>query len=130
MPPWLMLLCAYLLVWVPLNFAALATRSLPSIDSRGAAAAVELVAHAVSAALCAAAGWMLSGRNPAGIQFGLAALAMQVAVTIQALWTSTLPRDVAPGVALPLALFSIVHASGWALYLSRSRRLRVWLRDV
>jgi hypothetical protein len=130
MPPWLMLLCAYLLAWVPLNFAALATRSLSSMQSRGIAGALELAAHAASAAACAAAGWMLWVRNAAGIPFALAALALQVVVTIQALWISALPRDVPPGLALPLAIASIVHASAWMVYLNRSRRLRVWLHDA
>ena len=31
----LIVLCAYLMVWVPLNFVALASQSLPSLADRG-----------------------------------------------------------------------------------------------
>jgi hypothetical protein len=128
MPPkWLLLLCAYLLVWVPVNFSALAIRSLPSIGDRGGAAAIELSAHAAATALCAAAGWMLKGGNAAGVALGYAALVVNAAVTIQALFVSALPRDVAPGAAWPFALVTVAHTVIWALYISRSRRLRAWV---
>ena len=127
LPRWLFLLCAWLLVWVPLNFAALASRSLPTVGSRGSLAVIELAAHAASAALCAAAGWMLWVRHAAGIGLAAAALVANAAVTIQALYASALPRDVAPGLALPVALITVAYTVGWLLYLKRSGRLRVWL---
>ena len=127
LPRWLFLLCAGLLVWVPLNFAALATRSLPSIAGRGTLAAIELAAHAASAGMCAAAGWMLWGRHAAGIGLASAALVLHAVVTIQALYGSALPRDVGPGQALPLTLVTVAYTIAWLIYLKRSRRLRVWV---
>jgi hypothetical protein len=127
MPKWLALLCVYLLVWVPLNFAVLANRSLPSIGHRGTTAALELTAHAIEAMLCAAAGWMLRVRNPAGVSLARVALAAGAVTTLQALYFSVLPRDVRPGLALPLAVVSVVHATAWIVYLTRSRRVRAWL---
>jgi hypothetical protein len=127
MPGWLVLLCAYLLVWVPLNFAVLANRSLPSVGHRGTVAVLELAVHGIEAILCAAAGWMLRVRNPAGAVLARVALAANAALTLQALYVSSLPRDVRPGLALPLAVFSITHATAWIVYLARSRRVRSWL---
>lgn len=126
-PRWLFLLCAWLLAWVPLNFATLASRSLPSVGSRGGAAGIELAAHAAAAALCVAAGWMLWVRHAAGIGLAAAALIVNAAVTIQGLYVSALPRDVSPGLALPLALITVAYSAGWLLYLKRSQRLRVWV---
>jgi hypothetical protein len=127
MPGWLYWLCPYLLVWVPLNFAALVNLSLPSIAERGPAAAVELAAHAAATILCAAAGWMLWVRNAGGRRLAVVALILNAVVTVQALSVSALPRDVSPGLALPLAALALLHTLGWILYLERSRALRAWL---
>lgn len=129
-PAWLVVLCGYLAVWVPLNFAALATQSLPSIGARGAAAVLELAVHGAAALLCAAAGWMLWSGHAAGAGLARAALTVNAIVAIQALRGSALPRDVPPGLAAPLAVITIAHAAAWIVYLGRSRRLRVWLREV
>ena len=130
MPKWLILLSAYLLVWVPLNFAALALRSFPSLDERGSPAVMELALHAAAAVLCAAAGWMLRVGNAAGKKLAVAALIANAAVTIQALYLSALPRDVQPGLARPLTIVVSVHALAWLAYLYRSRRLKTWLGQL
>ena len=127
MPKWLILLSAYLLVWVPLNFAFLASRSLSSLDSRGLPAVAELALHGAAAVLCAVAGWMLRVGNAAGRRLAAAALVVNAGTTIQALYSSALPRDVQPGLALPFALVTAVHALAWLTYLKRSPRLRIWL---
>lgn len=126
-PCGLLLLCGYLAVWVPLNAAALGSRSLPSLDTRGASALLELGVHVASAAICFAAGWMLWRRSPAGVPLAVAALCVQAAVTIQAAYVSALPRDVRPGVAGPLTVFTLLFTTVWLLYLRRSRRLHAWL---
>jgi hypothetical protein len=73
---------------------------------------------------------MLWVRNAAGRRLAGAALALNALVTVQAIHASSLPRDVQPGLALPLTVFAAAHAVAWSVYLIRSRRLRVWLRDV
>lgn len=128
-PRWLLLLCAYLLAWVPFNFAALASRSLPSITDRGTAAAIELALHAVATMLCAAAGWMLWVRNAGGRRLAVVALTLNLAVSVQAFYVSTLPRDVRPGLALPSAALTAAHTAAWLLYLNRSRALHAWLGE-
>ena len=127
MPKWLILLSAYLLVWVPLNFAALALQSFSSLDNRGSAAIAEFTLHGATAVLCAVAGWMLRVRNAAGRRLAAAALVVNAGATAQALYSSALPHDVQPGLALPLTMVTLLHALAWLVYLKRSRRLRTWL---
>ena len=127
MPKWLILLSAYLLVWVPVNFAVLALQSLSSLDNRGFAAIVEFGVHGANAVLCAVAGWMLRVRNAAAARLATAALIVNAAVTMQALSGSALPHDVQPGLALPAAAVTALHTSAWLAYVQRSRRLREWL---
>jgi len=117
---WVLLLCAYLLLWVPLNFAALANRALPSIEHRGQIAIVELGAHALAAMLAAAAGWMLWVRNPAARGFAAAAVVVNALVALQTLYASALPHDISPGTAWPLGVLTVVHAAAWIVYLTRS----------
>lgn len=120
-------LCAYLAVWIPLNAAALASSSFSSLATRGTFAALELAAHVLSAMLCAAAGWMLWGRNPVGVRFAAIALCLNAVAAVQAVHVSALARDVPPGLAWPLTVFTLVFTSAWLVYLRRSRRLRAWL---
>ena len=127
MPKWLILLSAYLLVWVPLNFAVLASRSFSSLDSRGLPAVAELALHGAVAVLCAVAGWLLRVGNAAGRRLAATGLVVNAGTTIQALYNSALPRDVPPGLALPFSLVTAVHTAAWLLYLKRSRRLPIWL---
>ncbi len=120
-------LSAYLAVWIPLNAAALASSSVSSLATRGTFAALELAAHVLSAMLCAAAGWMLWGRNPAGVRLAAIALCLNAVAAIQAVHLSALPRDVPPGLPWPLTVFTLAFTSAWLVYLRRSRRLRAWL---
>ena len=129
MPRWMILLCAYRMVWIPFSFSVLAQRSLTSLDSRGLAAGVEFAVNALTAIVCATAGFMLWVRNPAGAWWGRAALVLVAAVTIQAVTASTLPRDLAPGLAVPVVVVTLAHAGAWIAYISRSTRLRAWLGD-
>jgi hypothetical protein len=126
-PRLVLVLCAYLAVWIPLNAAALASSSLPSLAVRGPAAALELAVHVASAAVCFAAGWMLWNRSAAGIRFAALALCVNVVAAVQPLHVSALPRDVPPGLAWPLTVLTLVFTTAWLVYLRRSRRLHAWL---
>jgi hypothetical protein len=129
-PRLLFVLCLYLFIWVPAGVAAVVTAALPSLEHRGAAAVVELAAHGAAGVLCAVGGWMLWVRNRAGVPIAQGALVLNALVTAQALFESALPRDIAPGQEVPLALVAIANAAGWILYLRRSRRVRAWLDDA
>jgi hypothetical protein len=126
-PRALIVLCGYLLAWVPLNFVALASQSLPSLADRGPWAFAEIGVGTVAAALCAGAGWMLWSRNPGGRPLALIALVVNLGVSIQGLFVSALPRNVSPGLAPVLTLLATAHALAWMLYLNRSRALGEWL---
>jgi hypothetical protein len=127
LPKLFLVLCAYLLVWVPLNFALLAERSLPSLRVRGAAATFELLAHGMVALLCIVAGRMLWTGKRAGRWFATVALPANAAASIQSLHASALPHDVPPALVKPLMAVAVVNASLWLTYLYTSARVRGWL---
>ena len=112
-------LCAYLLGWVPLNYAAEVSRTLPSIGFRGAPAAIELATHGLIAATSAAAGWMLWIGTAAGSALAATAVLAAAAGSVQSLYWSALPHNLPPGTKLPLALVAMSHGAGWFLYLRR-----------
>jgi hypothetical protein len=123
----LFVLCGYLLVLVPANFAILASRSLPSLRFRGAAAALEFIFEALVTLACVTAGWMLRAGNPGGRPVAVVALTLQALASIQSLHASALPHDVQPGLVLPLTVLALLNAGVWIIYLYSSERLRVWL---
>ena len=107
------LLSSYLLIWVPGTFAAELLTTLPSIGTRGPAAWLELAAHAVVAAACAVAGRMLRIESPSAAAFATATVMLRALVSLQSLFLTALPRDVAPGMRLPLALLECLNAVIW-----------------
>lgn len=122
---WALLLCAYLLWWVPLDFANELLATIPSLPMRGAPALVELIVHGAVAMLCATAGWMLWVRGPAASAFAAVAVAAAGLVSLQSLFLTVLPRDTAPGERLPLFLLTCAHVTFWLLMIcSAARRER------
>jgi hypothetical protein len=121
---WLLLLVAFLLVWMPLTFSGELNATLPSIAMRGSAAVLELLVHAATTALAVAAGLALVRRDPHGPMFAVIALAGSCAAVVQSMFWSVLPRQTMPGDRTIVALASIVHAAVWIAYLRRSRRVR------
>jgi hypothetical protein len=121
---WLLLLRVYLFALIPANFALELIGALPSLESRGAPAAIELVVHGAAAALAAAAGWMIYVRNPAAPALAAIAVVANAATALQTIAWSFLPRDIAPGRALPLSAATIANAIVWVVYLRRSSTVR------
>jgi hypothetical protein len=115
-----LLLSAYLLVWAPLQFAVELLTALPSVDARGIGAIGELTIHAGVAMLCALAGRMVWTRAPAARPFASAAVLARGAVAVQSIFASVLPRDIAPGSALPLAALSLGITAFWLIVIARS----------
>jgi hypothetical protein len=120
---WLLLLSAYLLVWVPLNFAAELASVLPSVGVRGASAWIELLVHAGVAALAFAAGWAIRSGNDDALGFASLAVGFSTVTAIQSLFLSSLPSQTMPGDHLPLALIYAAHGSAWLWYLRRRARV-------
>jgi len=121
---WLLLLCAILLVWQPLSFAVEAASSLPNLGMRGAAGALELLAHGLVAALSVAAGIALWQSSPGGRPLAMAAILSGAVAGVQSLYWSVLPSNVFPSDRLPIATLIVAHAAAWAAYLNRSKRVR------
>ena len=119
----LLILCAYLVLWQPLNFAAELTATLSTLTMRGPAALLELSVHALVSAVSLAAGWALWMGNPSAPPLAVAAVAACGVASVQSLYWTSLPDDVMPGDRLPLAVAAIAHAAGWLIYLRRSRRV-------
>lgn len=119
---WTLILSVYLLGWVPVGFASELLSALPSIGRRGTPAVLELLGHAVVAMLGAAAGRMLLIRSPSALPLAAAAVVASLVVALQSLYWTSLPRDVAPGDRLPLALASCAHAAFWLAFLGAERR--------
>jgi hypothetical protein len=119
---WRLLLAAYLLVWVPLNFAAELASVLPSIGVRGAPAIVELTVHGVIAAFAFAAGLAIWSGNVDAVSLASLAVALSTLVAIQRLFWSSLPSQTKPGDHLPLALLYAAHGLAWLWYLRRRAR--------
>jgi hypothetical protein len=107
------LLSSYLLIWAPGTFAMELLTTLPSIGVRGPAAWIELIVHGTVAITCAVGGRMLRIASPAGPAVAAVGVATRAVISLQSLFWTALPRDVAPGTHLPLALFACANAVFW-----------------
>ncbi len=90
-------LAVLLLAWEPLNFALRALTVLPTIVYRGWLSGVELLLHALVAAVNAAAGMSLLNRTPSSHRLATVAVLAACARTIQSVSFSTLPNETVPG---------------------------------
>ena len=109
------LLSSYLLIWAPATFAVDFLRTLPSIGVRGPGAWIELTVHGIVAMTCAAGGRMLRIGTPAGPAVAAAGVAARAVIGVQSLFWTALPRDVAPGTHLPIALLTCANAVFWLM---------------
>ena len=115
-----LLLCAYLLAWVPLGTGIELLATLPSVAVRGPLAAIELAAHVVVALLSVIAGRMVLMRAPAGRSFAFAAVICAGATAVQSRVVSALPRDVAPGNRVPLVALAVILTVFWLIVIGRT----------
>ena len=119
---WAILLCVYLLGWVPLNYATELLGTIPSLGMRGIPAVVELVFHGLVTILCATAGWMVWTSVPASWPVAMSAVVAAAASSIQSLFWTVLPTNLAPGDKWPLAAVVAVHAIFWLTLIGAARR--------
>jgi hypothetical protein len=117
--PWLLLLCATLLVWRPLDFAIEFPSTLSSLGMRGASGVIEVLFHGAVAALAVAAVRALSNGLPSAVLLARAALVASAAATVQSFYWSVLPHQTMPGDRLPLATLGVVVAGVWLVCLRR-----------
>jgi len=116
------LLSSYLLIWAPGTFAIELLTTLPSIGVRGPLAWLELTAHGVVATLCAVAGRMLRIGSPSAPLAAAVAVGVRAVASLQPLFWTTLPQDVAPGMLLPLTLVVCANGLFWLFVIWRISR--------
>jgi len=121
---WLLLLCATLLLWRPLDFAFELPSTLLSLGHRGIVAVVEVLFHGAVAAVSVAASRALWDRMPAAPLLARAALTLSAIATWQSLYWSVLPHQTFPSDKLPLAVFATCITTAWLIYLQRVDVLR------
>ena len=117
---WLLLLCATLLLWRPLDFAFELPSTLSSLGHRGVVAVVELLFHGAVAAVAVAAARALWDRRPAAALLTRVALVLSAIATWQSLYWSMLPHQTVPSDRFPLAAFATCVATAWLIYLQRT----------
>jgi hypothetical protein len=119
----LRLIAGLLMLLEPLRFAAESLMVFGTLAYRGLPAAVELIAHAAVAALCAAAGLALWNGAPDSRRLGMLAVAVSVLRTAQSLYWSVLPANTRPGDE-PLILGSTVLISLLAMLVIKTQGAR------
>jgi hypothetical protein len=105
-------------------FAIELLSTLPSMGMRGAIAWIELALHGAVAVLCAVAGRMIRLGTPAASPLAVGGIIARAAVTIQSLFWTRLPTDVAPGTRGVFTALACVNAAVWlgAVVWTRSSR--------
>jgi hypothetical protein len=107
------LLSSYLLIWVPGTFAVELISALPTMGMRGAPAWIELAVHGMVAIACAVAGRMLRIGSSAAPALAASGILARAAVSIQSLYWSTLPQDIAPGTRGLFVTLACINALVW-----------------
>ena len=107
------LLSSYLLIWAPGMFAVELLTALPSIGMRGPRAWIELGIHGLVAVVCAVAGRMIRMGAPSAQPMAVLGIVARAATSIQSLFWSVLPRDVAPGTPGPFTALACANAIVW-----------------
>ena len=121
---WLLLLCALLLVWQPLNVALVASRELESIATHGWRLIGLVLVRLGVAALGIAAGLALLSRRPAAVTIAKASLLASALTDIVVYGTRFAPGNQMPGDAPVYLAGSLAYHGTWLMYLFRSRRVR------
>ena len=116
------LLSSYLLIWAPGTFAMEVLATLPSIGMRGPPGWLELTVHGAVAVFCAVAGRMLRLGSPSAPAAAAVAVGIRAVVSLQSLFWTVLPRDLAPGMQLPMALLTCGSAVFWLIVIRRISR--------
>ena len=116
------LLSSYLLIWAPGTFAVELLSALPSMGMRGPRAWLELAVHGAVAMFCAMSGRMIRIAAPSALVAAAIAVGLRAVVSLQSLYWTTLPRDLAPGAQLPTAILTCLNAAFWLFVIRRLSR--------
>jgi hypothetical protein len=121
---WLLILCAWLTIWLPLNTAAAAAEGLAALPVRGWPLALLLVVRIAITAIGVAAARALWARRPGAVPLTKAAIVLSGLVQLFVYATAIAPNNRMPGeTPYYAAVVAAVHG-GWLLYLTRSSQVR------
>jgi len=121
---WLLVLCVVLLLWQPAQFALAASTTINAVGVRGAGMFVVFLARLVVTAFGAAAGFAIMRRRQAAIRMTITALIAIAVLDVFVELTSFFPSNRLPGDAPFYAAASAIFHGGWAIYMTRSARVR------
>jgi len=121
---WLLIFCALLLVWQPLNLGLTMAGLVDELSRRGPGLAVILLARLLAAGLGIAAGLSLFQLKPSAVTLAKASLAFSAMVDVIVYATPFSPNNRPPGDATIILAASLVYYGVWFAYLSRSRRVK------
>jgi|HubBroStandDraft_6_1064221.scaffolds.fasta_scaffold1034650_1 hypothetical protein len=121
---WLLVLCAWLMVWQPLSLGLVASSVLDALPVRGLPLALVLLARLLVTAFGIAAGLALLSRRLAALTMAKVSLVASAAMDVFVYTTHYFPNNRVPGdtplfIAASLATYTI-----WVVYLFRSERVR------
>ncbi len=120
---WLLLLCALLLVWQPINLALTMSGLVDQLSIRGAGLGVILLARLVGAGLGIAAGLSLFQLKPGAVTIAKASLVFSALIDIVVYATPYSPNNRPPGDATIILVASLAYYAIWFAYLVRSTRV-------
>lgn len=121
---WLVLLCAWLVLWQPINLAVAAAEAMVALPIRGWSLAALLVVRVVVTAVGVAAGRALWQRRPGAPGLARVAIVSSALVQLFVYATSIAPNNRVPGDTRFYVMATIAVHGGWFLYLVCSARVR------
>jgi hypothetical protein len=121
---WLLVLCALLLVWQPLNLGLTMAGRVDELTLRGPGLAVILLARLLAAGLGIAAGLSLVQLKPGAVTIAKASLAFSAIVDVIVYATPYSPDNRPPGDATIILIASLIYYGAWFAYLAWSKRVR------
>jgi hypothetical protein len=121
---WLLVLCALLLVWQPLNLSLTMAGLVDELSRRGPGLALILLARLLAAGLGIAAGLSLFQLKPGAVTIAKTSLTVSAIVDVIVYATPYSPSNRPPGDATIILMASLVYYGMWFTYLARSKRVR------
>jgi hypothetical protein len=121
---WLLVLCALLLVWQPLNLGLTMAARIDRLSVRGPGLAIMLLAQLLAAGVGIAAGLSLIQLRPGAVGLAKTSLIFSAIVDVAVWGTPYVPDNRPPGEATIVLVASLIYSAVWLAYLVRSKRVR------
>lgn len=118
--PVLLILCAYLAIWQPVNLAAAAVRWVSALAVRGWPLGALLSLRVVVVAIGVAAARSIVSRRPGALPLSLSALLLTMTTDLVVFATAIAPNNRVPGDTPWYVAGTIVFHAAWLWYLWRS----------